>query len=110
MTTTLTIAVGHRCAKNSELAKKIPYEVAVFPVGEDSKDVIIGTHYKHCLLYNGINLTDIDKDEVMRHFESFKQRIISNTNKEDFNKSKEHKQWLQSFAEAKAEAFILITE
>lgn len=110
MTTNLTIAVGHRCAKKSELAKKIPYEVTAFPIGEDSKDVIIGTHFKHCLPYNAINLTEIDKDEVMKHFESFKQRIISNTSKEEFNSFKEHKQWLQSFDEAKAEVFILITE
>lgn len=110
MTTNLTIAVGHLCNSNSKLAENSPYEVTKFPFGEDNKYMIVGTYFKQHLPYNAINLTELDKDEIMQYFESFKKKIIEKTSEEAFNTVEEYKQWIKLFEEAKAEVFVLITE
>lgn len=110
MSTRIVLAVGHRCATDSKIARNTPLCVKVWPIGTENKEVLIGTAFKEDFAPEVINLVDFNKEEVLVHFEDFKSVVRQASDSEGFSSEKSHQEWLKSFDEAEVSIVALVSE
>lgn len=110
MSSNLLLAVGHRCAPSSKIAANSPYCVNVWPIGEDGKEVLVGTYVQKEFACDVIDLANFDKDAVLKQFEDFKALVAQVSIAEEFNSPKAHKTWLEAFNKASVSIVVMLDD